>query len=1595
MGALYQRYLEEQQEQERRNAAPPSLYDRYLRERGPVEQPPEPEQPGVLSRTLSALGHAVTHPVETAKTIVTAPFDALKVAGEKIGQTAAELTLPIELQNIAYQDPDRVSDEDAALAGLQLATLGLGAGASKALAGGLEVALPARAAQAIAGSAVTAAGAAFMPNDPAVGALVGTALHGAAAGAGRLVDAARTRLRVPETRESRLLPAQSDPTLYDEPARPGTGIPQPPVGWRDADADLRARVERKALPPAGGTNREKIVLPAPDPETVQRIADAEAREREAAELEKISAAPDEVAAYRNARDIGATDFLFGGNIEGRATTPDGFLVPQLGDKVEAPIVARPGAEPHMVQGTVVPVGQQKVGVKLEGTARIRPIDALPWRVAGDPLAETGGFPAPPRPAEPLSPSQGAQGAPAPTGAPSAAAAAAEHASARTPSGALRSNLTRVSTDALVSEIMKLGDANAVENTAPTVVGQEGSGIGSYDPWVGMKGGAMKALGRVRIRQQAIDRLGAELARRGVDFGDAAARLLGSGEGRDEFSVGMGRGKRALPESATSLFPSDQTNLLGEPATVAETDLGKRAAAPPATAPARSPLAGIPDEHLPGQSDLFSVGSERGKRPLRPMPTGEPADLPSPKEMAHAMREAFAPGSIEGAGERMAQIVRATRGEHIDRAGAIARQQLGALAAHIDQAPVAAQLDFIHRIETGASQANAAWQPLADGMRKLLDERRDQIRALGKGKLERFIEDYFPHIWKDPEQSVGIVKRILGKKPLGGPQSFLKERTIPTTRDGIKAGLVPVTTNPIDLTLLKLREMDRYLFKEHLLTKLKAGGLAKLEFGKIPDGWARVNDDAFTQYGPNEVKVWEGYDKIVRDKLGDLIKSLPALTHRRTPKLPQAGLAYGPAGHLMETKFGGESGVIMHELGHILDFRYKLWDRLIEPPKGQKQTAAQVRARVTIQNELRALADQRWQPVVEKSGGDVSTHFKSYVREREEKIANLMHAFLYAPELLDEVAPTAKAKLTGLLREHKELHPLFEIKPSLVLGGSTATVPVFGRVIQGYYVVPADAARILNNYLAPGLRGNPIYDAWMAVGNTLNQAQLGAGAFHAGFTTLDQAVSRTGLGIGALVRGKPLTGMRDIASTPVAPFTQFGKGRKLIREYNSPGSVGGDYTDIADMVARAGGRFQYEYAGDAARRFRGAVRERNFGRAAVHFLPATIETLTAPIMEHLVPIQKAAVFMDLARREVDALGPAADEAARTAAMQRAWDSVDNRLGQVVYDNIFWKKAFKDGLHASVRSVGWNYGSFRELGGGAADLVSLLKKAASGTAEAKDVTPRLQYLIALPITVGVVSAVINYLYTGEAPKDQRDLFHPRDGTFDADGNPNRLSLPSYMKDVFALTSHPVQTLKNKAHPLASAMFEMLNNRDFYGDEIRNADAPLVQQFRELAEYAAHSLTPFSVRGLEEAKKGGASFAQQALPFIGITPANRADERTDAQNKMTDYLARRGHPTRTPEEVEQQRELSGLKQQSRAQGPQAVSARVGELLGQRAISPAQARNVYRASVTNPLVERFKMLSVDEAERVFALATAKEKALWLPWLQRKEAQAGRALQR
>ncbi len=679
---------------------------------------------------------------------------------------------------------------------------------------------------------------------------------------------------------------------------------------------------------------------------------------------------------------------------------------------------------------------------------------------------------------------------------------------------------------------------------------------------------------------------------------------------------------------------------------------------------------------------------------------------------------------------------------------------------------------------------------------------------------------------------------------------------------------------------------------------------------------------------------------------------------------------------LAVRFGSIDGVLMHELGHILDARYGLWDKLTEVGSDAQRRA--------IRSELRELADQRI------GDAEVTDSYRRYLRKAEEKVANAVHALLYAPELMEEIAPTVKARLTALLKSAPELAPLTELKPSLVLDENTGSVPVGGLVLKGQYWAPEAAARVLNNYLSPGLRGrSPIYDAYMGLGNVLNAAQLGLSAFHLGFTSFDAATSQVALAMKQLetaargdladvtpgARGR-LAGqaLQNLALSPLAPFTTAIRGDAVLKAYMQKGATG-ELGRVADAVARSGGQVRLDdmYKIGAVDRFVKAWRSpdlaKKVGGTAFNALPAALELSVKPVLEYVVPRQKLGVFARMAEYEMQKLGPEADEATVTAALQKAWDSVDNRLGQLVYDNLFWNKLVKDWAMASVRAVGWNLGTIREVAGGARDL----GKAAVGKGE---FTHAASYVPALVLTTMVSGAVATYLLTGEGPKELKDYFYPRTGRKDLDGNDERVQLPTYMKDVLAYQRHPLRTIEDKTHPLLNAVADMLRNRDFFGDQIRNVDDPLVQQMAQVGSYLGEQFEPFALRNVMEERRREQGTREDVLGFVGVTAAPREVVRTPAQNKLREYLAQSSPSSRTPEQSALSADRAELIR--RAKRGDDIEPDLRAAINSHSMTPAQVQSIRRATHQSALVAQFKQLTAEQALKVFELANEKERALW-----------------
>ena len=917
------------------------------------------------------------------------------------------------------------------------------------------------------------------------------------------------------------------------------------------------------------------------------------------------------------------------------------------------------------------------------------------------------------------------------------------------------------------------------------------------------------------------------------------------------------------------------------------------------------------------------------------------------------------------------------------------------------------LDFIDNMETGKPQKTKELQKSADMFRDLLDGRRNTIQNLGKGQLENYIDNYFPHIWKDPKKAKNIISSIMGKKNIEGTKSFLKKRVIVSIKDGIERGLELVSDNPADMVLLKLHEMDRYIMAQNMIKDLKERGQIKFVYARspFPEGYVKINDNAFTVYMPPEITKKDYYDKIMVNDLMSVAEHL-GVDAKRFVNLGGKRLGYAKwypgmeGGEEVRTKLASPESVAFHEIGHVLGYRYNLYDLLGRRNDGEikthktgknagktylKATPEILDYRRKIDAQWRALADARYK------GSEVTEGFKKYVRKGREKEAVMLEALIHAPDEFKRVAPDLKKVFVKFLNNNADLRPLLDIKPSLVLGENEAKIKVPGFTTLGNFYAVEPVGTILNNYLSPGLRSNNnkiianTYNMLRGGGNVLNQANLALSLFHALNVTSDMMASTFGLGLRKLqVKGQRIKGLADMAVTPIAPIMRVWSGQRIRKAYKKQldSIENPKLRQMVEAVIASGGRskmdaFYYNQQikalnktladiskGDAFTKMKSSM------KLPFNLFGATMENLAKPLMEWYVPTGKIGLFSKLAQHEFErAENGQIDEDQLWERLTQSWDNVDNRMGQLVYDNLFWNKTLKDSLMLAVRSVGWNIGSWREFGGGIVDIGTTNERIKEGDVW---LSQKMAYTIGAVVTYSVLGAIIQYALTGEPPEEAKDYLFPKTGNTNPDGSPERLSLPTYAKDWYAYAEQPLKTITHKMHPLWGLLGDLAKNKDYFNVEVRHTDDPLMKQAGQVVEHIAEAFLPFSIKNYAKMNKAapGNKLKNLGVSITGISSAPGYLSKSPAQKLMTRLIVER-----IPDKVKTQEKF----ERSTYRRTVINRIRKGEKIDVKEAVKILGRRSYvmlrKEARKTPFASSFNRLSIRDALNVYTIATRKER--------------------
>lgn len=333
----------------------------------------------------------------------------------------------------------------------------------------------------------------------------------------------------------------------------------------------------------------------------------------------------------------------------------------------------------------------------------------------------------------------------------------------------------------------------------------------------------------------------------------------------------------------------------------------------------------------------------------------------------------------------------------------------------------------------------------------------------------------------------------------------------------------------------------------------------------------------------------------------------------------------------------------------------------------------------------------------------------------------------------------------------------------------------------------------------------------------------------------------------------------------------------------------------------------------------ALAQQDWWRVAPAATKRLIEKMQAPIFEHWIPNLKAAAYINdtnaFFAKHPEKL---TDVVQYRAALRAIAQQVDRRFGQMNYSTLYWNKTLKDAAIGSLLSLGWQLSLVGGYVAPAFKPIGRAYKAARGEkqSETQQTIREAQNggsnLAAYVVISMATAALLQKALTDDWPSEFIDYIFPPSGGKNPDGTKRRRTTMSFLRDIPMLEKHIesrqgylversvrgfLDFVWNKA--LASPFIQMATNQDYFGADIRDPDADILTQAKQLLKYlGVEELDPISVSGAMRGIKTGGSWQKEVpLSVLGFGPAPAYASRTAMENKIAAEYYEYGKPARTP--------------------------------------------------------------------------------------------------
>lgn len=556
----------------------------------------------------------------------------------------------------------------------------------------------------------------------------------------------------------------------------------------------------------------------------------------------------------------------------------------------------------------------------------------------------------------------------------------------------------------------------------------------------------------------------------------------------------------------------------------------------------------------------------------------------------------------------------------------------------------------------------------------------------------------------------------------------------------------------------------------------------------------------------------------------------------------------------------------------------------------------------------------------------------------------------------------------------------------------------GLVNMGEYYMDPGAGRLLNNHLSRDLiREGAAGKGLMWIKNAYTATELGLSGFHAVAEGLEAISSQIGIGLRKMfnlgIAGRDLkaftSGVKDIVTSPGAFVTTASLGKKAMnyttseefrksKEGQSFLKAFPDAHQYIDDFFKGGGLMKQheDLKLKTLNMFKEQAGKDNYIGATIRAVPAINEMVMDPLFNTFIPRLKVGMFFKEfpVRLQENATKLANGKVTRQELARQTIDFVDDRLGEMNFDNLFWNRTLKTAQQFFLRSVTWKLGNLRAMGGVLPEIAKEVYTTAKGEGPFR-LPPKAAWLLGLSVMQVALSTVLQKMLSGKDIEGGKDIVAPQ---INADDPNERVIMPTYFKDMLHLYHSPLKYVTTSMAGQLSKVYDVWNNRDFYGYEIRDEHGSTAEQAKQSLLYIAPK--PFSISSYKAMDEKGEPMSKKIMSFVGLVKAPGYLTHTDMENRIFDLYNIRNTGTKPHQEEEANKTKAKIRSLYREGNMQDAQDLMQESMKAGLLRPSQLKTLLRSAgnVSNPSVYFFKTLPFEDKQALYKDMTDEEKKLY-----------------